>query len=290
MRRGPGQGEALAVWSVWAVTTFAVLVTYSRIDPEHTYNVSRDGIEGGLSRALVHLNWPMALAAIALVLVAMGALPRRAWWLGGPAIALCATIPFFVDQSDLDARWVNVIPALGVVAALGLTVAATRRAGSSFERRLPGDPLRLVLAVVVLVLSLPYISAEWGFHFPGDVFMGEELFRQSDGSFEAAVHLGEHHGFHGALLFLTALALSRVRPPRRHLRAWLQLATAALAGYSAMNCVQHMWHEQLVKRGWIDWKIPSAILPSLNPVWLVTLALAGVAWWLLRRERAILER
>jgi hypothetical protein len=181
--RGPGQGEALAVWGAWAMTTVAVLVTYSRIDPEHTYNVSRSGIGGGLSRLLVHLNWPMALAAIALVLVAMGALPRRAWWLGGPAIALCATIPFFVDQSDLDARWVNVIPALGVVTAVGLTVAATRRAGASFRARLPGDPLRLVLAVVVLVLSLPYITAEWGFHFPGDVFMGEELFRQSDGSF-----------------------------------------------------------------------------------------------------------
>jgi hypothetical protein len=277
------------VWVVWAVTTIAVLVTYSRIDPKQTYNVSRSGIEGGLSRALVHLNWPMALAAIALVLVAMGALPRRAWWLGGASMALCATIPFFVDQGDLDARWVNAIPALGVVTAFGLTVAATLRAGASFQPRLPGDPVRLVLAVVVLVLSLPYITAEWGFHFPGDVFMGEELFRQRDGHLEAAVHLGEHHGFHGALLLLTALTLSRVRPPGRRLQGWLLAATAALACYGAINFVQDMWHEQLVKRGWIDWKIPSAILPSFSPVWLATLALAGLGWWLLARERAILE-
>ena len=168
----------------------------------------------------MHTNWPFALVAIVLVLVAMRDLPRRAWWLAGPAIALCATMPLFVSQSHLNARWQNLVPGVGVALALGLAVAAMRRAGTSFQPRLPGDPVRIVLAVVVLVLSLPWIAAELGFHLPGDLFMGEELFRTPDGHLEAAVHLGEHHGWHGSLMLLSALVLSRVQAGGR-LRIWL---------------------------------------------------------------------
>lgn len=289
MKRRPGQGEALALWGLWGVTTIAVVVTYARIDPAELYNVSRDGIDGGLSRALVHVNYPIALVAIALVLAAMGALPRGAWWAAGPAIAACGTMPLFVDQSDLDARWVNVVPAAGVAVALGLTAAAARRAGISFQARLPGDPVRLVVACVVLVLSLPWLSALLGFHLPGDVFMGDELFRQKDGTLEAAVHLGAHHGLYGSLLLLTALAVSRVLPAGRRLRGGLLACTAGLAGYGTINFAQDFWVEQLWKRGWVDWKMPSALLPGFNPITLVTVALAAVAWWLLARERAILR-
>lgn len=286
----PGQGEALAVWAVWGVTTIVALVTYSWVDPAELYNVSRDGFAGGLSRALVHLNWPIALAAIPLVLVAMGALPRVCWWLAAPALALCATLPFVVDQSDLDARWVNVVPAAGVAIALGLTVAATGRAGGSFERRLPGDVVRIGTAAGVGLLSLPWMAAALGFHLPTNVFAGDELLERDDGRLEAAVHLGEHHGFHGALLLLTALALSRARPAAARLDAWLVIATAALAGYGGTNFVEDLWHEQVVKRDWVEWKIPSALVPGAEPMTLVTVALAAIAWWLLRRERAILRR
>ena len=140
------------------------------------------------------------------------------------------------------------------------------------------------------MLSLPWLSALVGFSFPGDVFMGEELFRTSDGTLEAAVHLGAHHGLYGSLLLVTALAVSRVRPAGRRLRGWLLACTAALAGYGAINFAQDLWLEQVVKRGWVDWKIPSALLPDVDLMTLVTLALAGVAWWLLSRERAILRR
>ena len=71
----------------------------------------RHGLGLGLSRAAVHTNWPFALVAIVLVLVAMRELPRRAWWLAGPAIALCATMPLFVSQSHLNARWRTSSPA-----------------------------------------------------------------------------------------------------------------------------------------------------------------------------------
>ena len=214
----------------------------------------------------------------------MAVLPRSAWWAAGPAIALCATIPWFVDQDDLDARWVNAIPALGVAIALALTVAATRRAGASLAPRRPWDRWRVVLAVVVALVSLPWIAAELGFHFPGDVFMGEEPGLEQDGTTIAAVHLGHHHGTDGALLVLTASLLSRIAVERRVLR----LATFAYLGtmlsYGGVNFAQDAWNEQLVKRGWTDSAIPSALLPGVKPVWGVVIGLAAVATVVLLRE------
>jgi hypothetical protein len=292
-RAGPppergGQGEALVVWAVWGFTLLAVLLTYSRIDAAQLYNVTGDGLSLGLSRAAVHTNWPFALVAIVLVLVAMRALPRRAWWLGGPALALCASMPLFVSQAHLNARWGNLVPGVGAALALCLTVAATRRCGASLQPRLPGDPVRLGVTIVVLVLSLPWVFAELGFQFPGDVFMGEELMRTDDGGLEAAVHFGEHHGFHGSLMLLSALLLSRVQAEGR-LRPWLLAGTSSLAAYGAVNAAQDVWYEQLVKRGTVSWKIPSALYPGLKPVTLATIVLAGLVAWLLSRERAILR-
>jgi hypothetical protein len=283
----PGQGEALAAWAAWALATTVVAVTYARVDPALLYHVSGNGLSGGLSRAFVHLNYPVALVGVTLALVALGALPGRAWWAGGPAIALCAVVawPGVVDQDDLDATWANLLPALGVALALALTVAAARRAGASCARRLPGDPARLALAVAVLVLSLPWVATALGFQLPGDVFAGEELYAERDGALLASVHLGEHHGFHGALLLLTALLVSRVRPPGRRLRGWLLAWTAGLGAYGAVNFVQDLWYEQAVKRGWVEWTIPSALEPRLEPVWLAVLALAVLAVLLLLGER-----
>jgi hypothetical protein len=288
MRRG-GLGEALAVWVVWAVTLVLVVVTYSRIDADELYHVHGHGIRLGLSRAVVHTNWPFALVAIVLVLVAMRSLPSRAWWLAGASIALCATMPLFVRQAHLNARWGNAIPAAGVALALGLTIAATRRSGRSFEPRLPGDLVRIVIAAVVLVLSLPWIAAELGFHLPGGVFMSDEPFPVGNVRFEAAVHLGEHHGWHGALLLLAGLALSRVQADGR-LGMALLIATAALVGYGTINAVQDFWNEQLFKRGTVGGTMPSALYPGLKWVTLATVAIVAVAGWLISRERAILRR
>ena len=92
--------------------------------------------------------------------------------------------------------------------------------------------------------------------------MGEELGREKDGTVIAAVHLGHHHGLDGALLVLTALLLSRVSIEGRVLRIVLFSYLGAMFAYGAVNCVQDAWNEQLVKRGWTDSSIPSAILPS----------------------------
>jgi hypothetical protein len=281
---GPSQGEALVTWAVWAVIASCVVVTYSRLDPAETYHVSREGLAGGLSRALTVVNFPIGLVAIALVLVAVAALPARAVLAGVPAIALCATIPFFNDQANLDAHWGSAVPAVGVAIAAVLTAAAAARAGVSLAPRRPWDAGRIVVGIVVLVVSLPWVAAELGFFFPGDFFMGEELGREGATTI-AAVHLGHHHGLDGAMLVLSGLLLSRIVVPERRLRVAVQCYLGLMLAYGAVNCVQDAWNEQLVKRGWTDASIPSALLPSLTPVWIVVAGLAAAATVALRHEQ-----
>jgi hypothetical protein len=281
----PGQGEALVVWGMWGLMSLVVLVTYSRLDPSDLYNVSREGLGGGLGRSVVLLNFPIVFVAVALALVAVATLPGKAWFAAGPVIASCVLVPWIVDEDDLDVRPANAIPALGVAIALVLTLAAARRAGTGFARWRAGDRVRIGIAVLVLLLSLPWISAGLGFHFPGDLFMGEEPYPEPDGTVIDAVHLGHHHGMDGSLLVLTVLLLSRVRVPQRGLRLALTGYLGLMFSYGAVNLVQDLWLEQVVKRGWTDERIPSALLPGVRPIWLVILLLAAAATLVLLRER-----
>jgi hypothetical protein len=280
------QGEALTTWALWSVVLVAILVTYTRLDPAELYHTSNDGLGGGLSRVLVELNFPVALVAIAAVLVALGALPSRAWWLGGPATVLCAVVawPGVVDQDDLDARWVNVVPAAGVALAFTLTAAATRRVGAGLTRRVPLDPFRAGIAAVALLGSIPWLSAELGFYLPEGVWIMERPGLEADGTTIAAVHLGHHHGLDGTLVLLSALLLSRPRLAGARLATARWLYVSLAAAYGAVNMTQDYWNEQLVKRGWLDWKIPSALTPKLAWVWLVVLALAALTAVALRFE------
>ncbi|HEY1317202.1 MAG TPA: hypothetical protein VGF10_08300 [Gaiella sp.] len=286
LRPGPAQGEALVTWGLWAAILVAIVVTYARLEPADLYHVSREGLAGGLSRALVEVNFPIALAAIALALVALAALPGRAWWCAGPAIALCLVTawPGVVDQDDLDARWINAVPALGVALAFGLTVAAARRVGLGIGRRRRFDAVRLVLAALTLFVSIPWIAALLGFYLPEGLFIMERL-GVEDGVSIAAVHLGEHHGFMGAVLVWTALLLSRpAAGVTGRLGTVTRLYLALTFAYGAVNMTQDAWNEQLWKRDVVDWHIPSALLPRLEPIWLVTLGLAAAAALALRRE------
>jgi hypothetical protein len=277
---------------MWAVVLAMIFVTYGRLPPDtpeatdDLYHVSGNGLAGGLSRVLVELNFPVALVAILVVLVAMDALPRAAWAVAGPAIALSAAVawPGVVDQDDLDARLANALPALGVGLAFGLTIAAGRRSGWSVAGRLPLDPVRLGIAVVVLVLSIPWIAAVLGFFLPDGVFVMRRVAPDTDGLPIAAVHLGHHHGFDGALVALSALLLSRPRLLQRTTARVTVAVTALAFAYGIVNCVQDAWNEQLVKRGTLEWKIPAAILPSLSWVWLAILVLAALTALALRGE------
>ena len=129
------------------------------------YNVDRSGdLAGGLGRTLVLLNFPLALGAIALAAFAGG--PRLLVW---AAIALCAVtaLPGVVDQDDLDARWINLVPALGVALALGLTIAAGLRSGVAFVQHARGDRLRLVLVALLLSARAAVARRRDGVLLPG---------------------------------------------------------------------------------------------------------------------------
>ena len=55
--------------------------------------------------------------------------------------------------------------------------------------------------------------------------------------------------------------------------------------YGFMTSAEDAWHEQLVKRGWLEWKIPSALIPRLHWIWLVTLGVALVMYVVFAVER-----
>jgi hypothetical protein len=259
------------------VQATATLVTYARLPPAELYNVDEAGsLAGGAGRTLVLLNYPLAFGAIALAALAGGARVLLA-----AAMLLCgaAAVPGVVEQSDLDARWVNAVPALGVGLALALTLAAVRRDGAAFVRRAHGDRLRLVVGIALLLLALPWVAAEAGFHFPGDVFLGEEVPAERDPGL-AAVHLGFHHGTGGTLLALTALVLSRAARSVP-LAAYL----AALFAYGVANALQDGWNEQLWKRGTVDAHLPDVIRPEFSLGWLLILLTAAAVYALWFRPR-----
>jgi hypothetical protein len=287
--RKPPQGEALAVWALVALDVLAVLVTYSVVDPSELFSVTRDGLAGGFGRALVQLDFPhVAGAAIPITLLALDVLPRRAWLVGAPTIALCAVFawPGVVDSDDLDPKPVNVLPAVGVVLAAALTVAAARRAGTGFAPRRSGDGLRIAAAVGVVLVSLPWITAEAGLHLPGGVFLTDEPYAEPGEGVTAAVHLGHHHGFMGALLVLLALLLSRPRLVDARLGRAYALLVSLMLAYGAANLVQDLWHEQVVKRGWTSSDIPSVTTPRLAAIWALVLVGTALAYALGFARRA----
>jgi len=296
-QRGAGLGEAFAVWALSALLALAVLVTYARLPAEELYNTSVEGVPGGFGRALVVVNFPLALVAVGIVgLVADRGRSRTVDLLALLAVALClvVVVPGVVDQSDLDAKWVNAIPALGVALALGLTIAVARRRGiGGWRERVPGDWLRLAAASVVAVISVPWLFAELGFYADdlpglGSLVYAQEVVPEPGQPALRAVHLGHHHGTDGALLALVALALSRQLG--RIARPRLRLATTAyvslMLAYGLWNAVQDFWLEQLVKRGTVSVEIPSALRPSLSLAWLVLLAGAAAVYAVLVRRPA----
>ncbi len=269
-----------------------MLVTYSRIEPHELYHVSREGIAGGASRLLVYLNWPVALAAIVLVLLALDRLlaagRRSAIWAAVPAVALCAFVaaPGVVKFSDLDARPVNVVPALGVALALAMTAWAVRVAGiGGAAERSRGDPARIAVAAGLSLLALPWIFAEIGVYI-GDIPLLSHVFRSKqlyvhNGVLARAVHLGEHHGFVGLVLIFTALLLSRElgRMRQTGLRTAAALYLSLMIAYGLGNIANDAWVEQVVKRRWTKWELPDMTRPHLTWIWAIAIAVGAAIYW-----------
>lgn len=290
-----GMGESLAVLAAYGAVAAAILVTYSRLSPDDLYSVSVDGLAGGLGRMLVFLNFSTALVAIPIALIAAGRIGTRTGWIAGwVAAALSAVIfvPGIVEQSDLDARWRNAAPAAGVLLSVAVAVVAARRAGTGFAPRRRLDPVRLALAIVLLIGSVPWLLASIGVSLSGvpllgSIWLTDEL-RLQPGHTQpaAAVHPGHHHGLDGTLLALAATALSRMTVERL---VWIVRALLALMfSYGIANAVQDWWLEQVVKRGWTDWEIPSMILPRPTAGWAAIvggMAVVLACWWYVSRPR-----
>jgi hypothetical protein len=282
--------EVVAVWALFAVVAVEILVTYSRLPVNELYHVSRSGFPGGASRVLVFLNFPLALVAIPiLVLLAvwLPGLPAKIAAAVGVVLSAAVFWPGVVKQSDLDARAVNTIAALGVLAALSLTVVAARRLGwpPSTVRSQPGDRLRVIVALVALLLAVPWIGADLGVSFSGVPVLGTlyqtgELRSQPHVTgLHPAVHHGHHHGMDGVLLVLSALLLSRALTPigTKWLRRTLGAYLALMFCYGAGNIANDFWLEQVVKRGWTSWEIPDVTTPKATAAWgVIVLAAAGL--------------
>ena len=295
---GPSLREACALWATWGLVTALVFITYARLPASDFYNVSGSGVTGGAARILVLLGWPISLAAIPLLLVAVDRLLAGPLTGGGrrAAIAaaivsavLCATIawPGVIQQSNLDAKWSNALAASGVGIAAAITVAAVRRLGLGPRRPVTaGDWAGIVLLALVGVAALPWIFANVGVYvsdIPGlkAVFMSKKILPEAGHPHLHAVHLGNHEGLDGWLLAATALGLRRALPGMRAtpLRPVLGVYLALLLGYGLMVAANDFWHEQLVKRGTTSYMLPDVITPAATWGWGVLVVATVVAYW-----------
>jgi hypothetical protein len=276
--------EARAVWLLVLVDAVAMWVTYARLPATELYHVTGTGFAAGASRVLVQLNFPAALIAIGVGLTLFERLESGRRWLDLLAIALCAVVvwPGVVRQADLDARWINAVPATGV----GIVLALTLIAGPAPRRPFRGaDWARIAIATVLVAVSLPWLAAEAGFFLDrvpglGRIFLTGAVRPAQPGlpPFLPAVHHGHHHGLDGLMLALTSLLLSRRLPlggPRAAGVAapvWLGVMLA----YGVANMANDAWLEQVVKRGWTTWLVPNMLEPKLSVGWLL-IVVAGLA-------------
>jgi hypothetical protein len=259
------------VWALAAAVAIEIVVTYSRLPPGDLYHVHRHGIANGLGRAVVFLNFPVSLIAIATLPSSYERRPGpRTAAAAAVALVLClfTVVPGVVSEDDLDVRPINAVAAAGVALAVVLS------AGRPLPiRRLGSGPLPVV-APVLLVVALPWIAADLGVSFGGvpvlgQIFQTSEL-RDQPGvpGLHPAVHHGHHHGMDGVLMALAALLVLRVPLARRRLRLATQAYASLLFCYGLANVVDDAWLEQVVKRDWTTIDVPGVLSLHANWTWL----------------------
>lgn len=85
---------------------------------------------------------------------------------------------------------------------------------------------------------------------------------------------------------IAALALSRALPSTRgRLTGWISASLALMLAYGTALAAEDFWHEQVVKRGSTEWRLPNVVLPSVGWGWLGIVLGAVALDVLLRRER-----
>jgi len=287
--------ELAAVWILFAVVASELTVTYARLDARELYNVSGSGLEGGTSRLLVFLNYPVALVAIAVLLLLVANLDSALRVTAVVGVVLCAAVfwPDVVNPDDLDARPVNAVAGCGVAVAVALTVLVWRRAGRERTLDRTAAPLRLTVAVAAFLIAVPWMAAESGVSFNGVPVLGtvwqtgELRTAPGERTPHVAVHHGHHHGMDGTLLVWTALLLLPLaaRLSTRGLRLLTTAYLALMLTYGAALVANDAWLEQVVGRGWTNREIPSPIEPSATPIWGAIVAATAILFAVLAVRR-----
>jgi hypothetical protein len=241
----------------------ATLVTYARLPPGATYRFNLTGLAGAVSRAVTYLNFPVALAALAL----LWPLFRRPAARAAALLCAMAALPGVVSTTTMEARWWNVPAACGVLLAVPLTMSLS-------HVREPLGTARALAISVLVALSTPWILAAAGV-YARDIPPLGLLFRSAEPTpgdpSLTSVHLGLHEGLFGAQLATTALLASR-RPASRAHALYLSL----LLAYGVAIAVEDAWDEQVVKRGLTTVRLPSVLEPAPTLAWgcLVAVAIA----------------
>jgi hypothetical protein len=291
----------LIVWAMLAAIVVGVVLTYSRFPPDEFYNVSYTGLKGALGRALVYSNYPVALISIAILGAAVLAMRSSSWWrdssnartvsaLSVLALVLClvAAAPGVVDDGNLDAKWVNAVPLAGVVLALFLSILSLRQGAWGRGDELAWqDRAGIVIVAILAIIALPWVIADFGGYADnlpviGGLYYASEI---PEGETLRAVHIGHHHGVDGFLFAASAFLLNRAT--REHfsgrLATLLSAYLALMVTYGVANIANDAWLEQLVKRGWVEYEIPTFYVPGLSGRWAIVLVATMIVWVLLFR-------
>ena len=300
-RAEPGLQSVLGLWLLFAIVGLLIFVTYARLPVTEGTHAGRGGLAGGAIRTLLFLNFPIALAAIAIagavvarVLSGVTALaPSGRRTLGTVAalatgLCLVAAWPGVVPGDPVTVRPVNTLPVFGVVLVLVLTLVTGRLAGRDAPTMWTSGVLRRRWLPLLLLLSaLPWLLADLGIFIGrvpllGALFLSQQV---SPGDTQPAVHLGHHHGLDGVLLAITALTLlpTLAVAGQGWLRRVLAGYLALMLAYGLTNGVQDFWLEQVVKRGWTTFAIPSVLWPGPTRAWGVLLVATVLLWIVLLR-------
>ncbi|MFW9905431.1 MAG: hypothetical protein ACFFFH_13910 [Candidatus Thorarchaeota archaeon] len=154
--------------------------------------------------------------------------------------------------------------------------------------------LEYSLLGLVTFFSLPWIFAQLGFYisdFPilGIIFWARQsTLQEQEPKYPNAVHIGTHHGTEGFLiivfLWITTLWILPVILDNR-VRQSLGVITGFGFGYAIYNAAEDFLTEQIYKRGWMDFRLPSGTTPGLNLQYLTILIIGIIIYYFYLRKR-----
>ncbi|MEA3217381.1 MAG: hypothetical protein QOJ19_3537 [Acidimicrobiia bacterium] len=270
------------VWIIFGVVLVATIATYWRLPAGGTYQFDDSGPSGAVSRSITYLNFPVAIAAVGMLL----AVGRSRWAVLAGALCLVAFWPGVSSDDHLTARWINLPAAVGAVLAVIVTWQGPSGRPAPRGRRDPSPGMvsvarpgtvRVLALGVLAAWAVPWIVAAIGF-YGNDLPIVGRLIRAAQPTpgepALASVHRGLHEGLFGLQLAATALLVSLYRPLRRPARAYL----AGLLVYGVAISAADGWNEQVVKRGAASFQLPNVLYPALSWPWAGVLVLAAVVY------------